>query len=138
MIPQLDRPGSLPIRYLTRGRMGRLSDQIEQDPSQGGTNVQRATTIRRREYPGEGDGDDYYRRPHQGQRPLTGGYPNGGRRPPDRGGYPVEDPLMEEEDPLDHQRTRTTRPSRTSWGCEANNCANPQVTLGHHSTRKYI
>ena len=64
MIPQLDRPRSLPIRDLTRGRMGRLSDQIEQDPSQGGTYVRRATMIRRREYPGEGNGNDDYRRPH--------------------------------------------------------------------------
>ena len=33
MIPQLDGPRSLPIRDLTRGRMGRLPNQIEQDPS---------------------------------------------------------------------------------------------------------
>ena len=64
MIPQLDGPGSLPIRYLTRGRIGRLSDQIEQDPSQGSTHVLRATVIRRREYAGEGNGYDDYRRPH--------------------------------------------------------------------------
>ena len=48
MIPQLDGPGSLPIRDLTRGRMGRLPNQIEQDPSQGGTYVQKATAIRKR------------------------------------------------------------------------------------------
>ena len=51
MIPQLDGPGSLPIRDHTRGRMGRFVDQVEQDPSQGGTYVWRASTIRRREYP---------------------------------------------------------------------------------------
>ena len=39
MIPQLDGPGSLPIRHHTRGRMGRFSDQVEQDPSKGGTYV---------------------------------------------------------------------------------------------------
>ena len=64
MIPQLDGPRSLPTRDLTRGRMSRLSSQIEQDPSQGGTYIQKATTIRRREYPEEGDGNDNYRRPH--------------------------------------------------------------------------
>ena len=64
MIPQLDGTRSLPIRDLTRGRMGRLSDQIEQDPSHGGTYVWRASVIRRREYPGEGNGNDDYRRPH--------------------------------------------------------------------------
>ena len=89
MVPQLDGPGSLPIRNLTRGRMSRLSDQTEQDPSQGGTYIWRATAIRRREYPEEGDGNDNYRRPHQNQTsPDRGGYPNRGGRPPDRGGYP--------------------------------------------------
>ena len=39
MIPQLDRHGSLLIRDHTRERMGRCSDQAEQDPSQGGTYV---------------------------------------------------------------------------------------------------
>ena len=33
IIPQLDGPGPLPIRDHTRGRMGRFSDQAEQDPS---------------------------------------------------------------------------------------------------------
>ena len=65
MIPQLDGPGSLPIRDHTKGRMGRFLDQAEQDPSQGGTYVQRASMIRRREYPG-GDSDSYdYRRLHR-------------------------------------------------------------------------
>ena len=108
MIPQLDGPGSLPIRDHTGERMGRFSDQIEQDPFQGGTYVQRTSAIRRREYPGEGSGNDDYRRLHRDQRPPdkgghpnrggrhldTGGHPNGGGRPPDRGGHPdgVEDP----------------------------------------------
>ena len=92
MIPQLDEPKSFPIRGLTEGRMNRLSGQIEQDPSQGGTYMQKATVFRRREYPEEGDGNDNYRRPSQDQRPPDrGGYPNGGRRPPDRRGYPNGD-----------------------------------------------
>ena len=88
-IPQLDGPGSLPIRDHTRGRMGRFLDQVEQDPSQGGTYVQRAFMIRRREYPGGESGSDDYRRLHRDQRPPDrGGHPNRGGRPPDRGGYP--------------------------------------------------
>ena len=86
MIPQLDGPGSLPIRGHTGGRMGRFLDQIEQDPSQGGTYVWSASMIRRREYPGEGNGNDNYRRPRRDQRPPDrGGHPNGGRQPPDKG-----------------------------------------------------
>ena len=72
--------------------MGRFSDQIEQDPSQGGTYVQRASATSRREYPGEGSGNDDYRRLHRDQRPPDrGGYANGGGRPPDGGGYPNGD-----------------------------------------------
>ena len=117
VIPQLDRPGSLPIRDHTRGRVGRFLDQVEPDPSQGGTNVQRASTGRRREYPGGDSDSDGYRRPYRDQRlPYRGGYPGGrppdrgghhgggypnrGGRPPGRGGFPCGDPLME-EDPLD-------------------------------------
>ena len=44
-IPQLYGPRSLPIRYHTRGRMGGLSGQTEQDSSQGGTYMQRASTL---------------------------------------------------------------------------------------------
>ena len=33
IIPQLDTPGSLPIRDHTRGRVGRFSDQVEPDHS---------------------------------------------------------------------------------------------------------
>ena len=32
-------------------------------------------------------------------------------------------------------RTRTTRPSRTTWVCEDNNCTNPSGNFGHLSTR---
>ena len=100
MIPQLDGPGSLPIRDHTRGRMDRFLDQVEQDCSQGGTYVQRASTIRRREYPGEGSGSDDYRRLHRDQRPPDrGGHPTGGGRPPDRGEHPNRGgrPLIEED-----------------------------------------
>ena len=92
MIPQLDGSGSLHIRDHTRGRMGRFLYQVEQDPSQGGTYVQRASMIRRREYPGEGSGIDDYRRLLRDQRlPDRGGHPNGGGRHPDRGGHPNRD-----------------------------------------------
>ena len=62
-------------------------NQVEQDPSQGGTYVQRASTGRRREYPGGDSDGDGYGRLHRDQRPPDrGGYPGG--TPPDRGGYP--------------------------------------------------
>ena len=99
MIPQLDGPGSLPIRDHTRGRMGRLLDQVEQDPSQGDTYVWRASMIRRREYPGGECSSDDYSRLHRDQRPPdTGGYPGGGL--PDRdGGPPRGDTPMGMRDP---------------------------------------
>ena len=84
-ISQLDGPGSLPTRDHTRGRGDRFSDQVEQDPSQGGTYVWRASIGRRREYPGGDSDSDGYRRLHRDERPPDrGGYPGG--RPPDRGG----------------------------------------------------
>ena len=138
-IPQLDGPRSLPTRDLTRGRMSRLSGQIEQESSQGGTYMQKATAIRRREYPEEGDGNDNYGRPPQDQRPPDrGGYPNRGGRPPDKGGHPGGGPPDGGGGPWTLQRTRTTRPSRTSWAHEANNCKNSSGNLGHHSIRTYI
>ena len=89
IILQLDRPGSHPIRDHTRDRVGRFSHQVEPDPSQGGTCVQRASTGGRREYP-QGDSDsDGYRRLHRNQRPPDRGeHLNRGGRPPDRGGHP--------------------------------------------------
>ena len=73
-IPQLDGPGSLPTRDPTRGRGDRFLEQVEQDPSQGGTYVWRASTCRREECSG-GDSDSYgYRRLHGDQRPLTEEY----------------------------------------------------------------
>ena len=72
-IPQLDGPGSLPTQDLTRGRGDRFSDQVEQDLSQGGSYVWRASTGRRREYPGGDSHSNGYRRPHRGQRPPDRG-----------------------------------------------------------------
>ena len=106
MIPQLDGPGSLPIRDHTRGRMGRFLDQLEQDPSQGGTYVWRASTIRRREYPGGESGSDDCRRLHRDQRPPgRGGHPNGGGRP-----LIEEDTLIEVGDPLVEEDTLVKDP----------------------------
>ena len=101
-IPQLDRPGSLPIRDHIRGRVDRFLDQVEQDPSQGGIYVWRASTIKRREYPGGDSDSEDYRRPHRDQRPPDRrGHPDRGGRLPDRGGYPGGDPLIEMEGPLE-------------------------------------
>ena len=84
-IPQLDGPGSLPTRDPTRWRGDRFLEQVEQDPSQRGTYVQRVSTCRRREYL-RGDSDsDGYRIPCRDQRPLTEEY------------IQVEDPLIEED-----------------------------------------
>ena len=66
IIPQLDGPRSLPTVNPTRERMGRLPDQMTQDPSQGGTNVQKTVVNKRREYLAEGDNGDEYRGPHHG------------------------------------------------------------------------
>ena len=129
IIPQLDGPGSLPVRDNIKGRVGGFLGQIEQDSSKGGTYVWRAPTTMRREYPGGDSNSDSYGGPYGDQRPPgRGGYPDGrppdggGRHPdregypgggspdggrgPPRGGYPngVGDPLEEEdtlpEDPL--------------------------------------
>ena len=137
---------------------------MRKDPSQGGTYVQETAVSRRREYSEEGDNDDEYNRPHQGQLPTdkgqayrmfaTGG--SAGRFPtntlleqdPLEKDTLVEDPLMEEdtlvvdpqmeEDHLCHRRTRTTRPSRTSRTCETNNHANTSYNCGHHCFGKYF
>ena len=114
MIPQLDGPGSLPVRDHTRGRVVRFLGQIEQDSSQGGTYVQRAPTTRRREYPGGDSDNDGYRGPHQDQRPPgRGRYP--GARPPTEENTLAEDPLeedilMEVEDPLAEEDTQVEDP----------------------------
>ena len=69
-IPQSDGPGSLPMRDPIGTQMHGVSRSVEQDSSQGGTYVQRASTPRRREYPG-GDGNNARsRRPHRNQISL--------------------------------------------------------------------
>ena len=98
--PHLDGPGTLPIRDHTQGRVGRFSDQIEPDPSQGGTYVQRASMGRRREYPGGDSNSDGYGRLHRDQRSSDrGGHPDRGGYP-DRGGRPLTEENTLEEDPL--------------------------------------
>ena len=67
IIPQLDGPGMFPTRDHSRERVGRLSDQIEPDPTQGGTYVWRASKGRRREYPGGDSDSDGYRSPYRDQ-----------------------------------------------------------------------
>ena len=64
VIPQLDEPRSHPMRDPARGWVDGFSRQVEQDSSQGGTYVQRASAIRRREYPGRESDSNGYRRPH--------------------------------------------------------------------------
>ena len=64
IIPHLDGPRSLPTVNPTQERMGRLPDQMGQDPSQGGTYVWKTPVNKRREYPEEGGNGDEYRRPH--------------------------------------------------------------------------
>ena len=99
-ISQLDQPGSLPTRDPTRGRGDRFLDQVEQDPSQGGTYVWRTLTGRRREYPrGESDSDGY-RRLHKDQRSPDRGY-QGGRPLIEVEGPLEEDILIEVGDPLE-------------------------------------
>ena len=84
-IPQLDEPGSLPTRDPTRGREDRFPEQVKQDTTQGGTYVWRASTGRRREYPG-GDSDS------NGYRKLLRD-----QMPPEEEYIQVEDPLIEED-----------------------------------------
>ena len=56
-IPQLDGHGSLPMRDPIGRLMHGVSRSVEQDSSQGGTYVQRASMPRRRENPG-GDSEN--------------------------------------------------------------------------------
>ena len=74
-IPQVDGSGSLPMRDPIRW-MHEVSRPVEQDSSQGGTYVQRASMTRRREYPGGDSINDASRRPYRDWRP------------PDRGRHP--------------------------------------------------
>ena len=86
-IPQVDGPGSLPMRDPIGRWMHGVSSPVEQDSSQGGTYVQRASGTKRREYPGGDSNNDGSRRPYRDQRP------------PDRGSIQtkVGDPLTKED-----------------------------------------
>ena len=64
-IPQVDQPGSLPMRNHTERQMHGIPRLVEQDSSQGGTYVQGAPTTRTREYPGRSSNSDGPRRPHR-------------------------------------------------------------------------
>ena len=70
IVPQLDGPRSLPTVNPAQERMGRPPNQMEQDPSEGGTYVWKTAVSKRREYPKEGGNGDEYR-PHQGQGPIN-------------------------------------------------------------------
>ena len=83
-IPQVDGPGSLPMRDPIERQMNGIPRLVEQDSSQGGTYVQRAHATRRREYPGGNSDSDGPRGPHRDWRPPDRGrYPNRSGRPPD-------------------------------------------------------
>ena len=82
-IPQVDGPGSLPMRDPIGRWMHGASRSVEKESSQGGTYVQRASASRRREYPGGDDNNDGSRGPYTDWRPPDRGrYPNQGGRPP--------------------------------------------------------
>ena len=108
-IPQVDGPGSLPMRDHIERWMNGITRLVEKDSSQRGTYVQRAPVTR--EYPGGSSNSDGPRRPHRDQKPPNRGrYPNRGGRPPDQGGYldggpPGEDIQIEMGDPLEEEDT---------------------------------
>ena len=56
-IPQVDGPGSLPMKDPIERQMNAILRLVEQDSLQGFTYVQRAPITRRREYP-DGDSDN--------------------------------------------------------------------------------
>ena len=72
-IPQVDGPGSLPMKEPIGRWVHGVSRSVELDSSQGGTYMQRAFVTRRREYPGGDSDTDGPRRPHRDWRPLKEG-----------------------------------------------------------------
>ena len=98
VIPQLDGPVSLLTRYPIRRRMPEDIRFVGREYSHGGTYIQGASILQRREYPGESSDDNNINRsPYRDQRPPERGrYPGQSGRPPDqrngrppgRGGYP--------------------------------------------------
>ena len=92
-MPQLDGLASIPMRDSIGRIMQKDPRFMEQEYSQGGTYVQGASTLRRREYLGGSGNDDDYRRPYRDWTlPERGRYPNQGGRPPDQAGYPDRGP----------------------------------------------
>ena len=85
IMPQLDGPVSLLTRDPIRRRVPEDTRFEGQEYSQGGTYIQGASILQRREYPEEGsDDDNVNRRPYRGQRPPERGrYPGQSGRPPD-------------------------------------------------------
>ena len=84
IMPQLDGPGSLPMRDPIGRRIQEISRPAEQESSQGDTYIQRNTTTQGREYREDDSDNDGSRRPCRSWRPPNEGrYPNQGGRPPD-------------------------------------------------------
>ena len=87
-IPQLDGPGSLPMKEPIGRRVQEISRSAEQEYSQGSTYVWKVSVPGRREYPGGDNDDDGSGRLHRDWRsPERGRYPNQGGGPPDQRGY---------------------------------------------------
>ena len=77
ILPQLDGPVSIPMRVPTGGRVSEDTRLMGREYCQGGTYIQGASILQRREYPGESSNDDNInRRPYRDWRP------------PERGRYP--------------------------------------------------
>ena len=75
----MDGPGSLQMRDPVGRRTHEVSRSVEQESSEGNTDIQRNTTTREEESYNDG-----YRRPRRSWRPPNEGrYPNQGGRPPD-------------------------------------------------------
>ena len=84
IVPQLDGPGSLPMRDPIGRRILQVSRLRERESSQGNTYIQRNSTTRSREYREDDSDHDGSRRSHRRQRlPNEGRYSDQGGRPPD-------------------------------------------------------
>ena len=82
-IPQVDGPGSLPMRDPIERWMNGNPRLVGKDSSQGDTYVQRAHATTRREYLGGNSNSDGPGEPHGDQRPPDRRrYPNRNGRPP--------------------------------------------------------
>ena len=107
---QLDGPTSLPMRDPVGRRIHEDPRLVEREYSHVGTYVQGTSTSRRREYPGEGNDDEYRRSYRDRNPPERRRYSNQGGRPLTKEDTLMEDlleedtqeedSLMEMEDPL--------------------------------------